>query len=74
MTQAQPKMRDLLPRGYGSILKRRTGKSLVHIYTVVSNEQLSAGIWPEVMKLAEETIQAKKHNRSRLINLKSEAA
>lgn len=74
MTQAQPKMRDLMPRGYGSILQARTGKSLVHIYTVVNNEQINAAIWPDVMKLAEETIKVKKQTRTRMINLKSEAA
>jgi hypothetical protein len=74
MTQAEPKIKDLMPRGYGPILKARTGKSLVHIYTVVNDEQTDTPIWSEVMKLAEETIQRKQQNRSRLDKLKSQAA
>ena len=73
MAQQQAKIRDLMPERYGPILKERTGKSLVHIYTVVNNEKTDAAIWPDVLKLAEETVQQKQTNKKRLIKLKSVA-
>jgi hypothetical protein len=72
--QTQPKIRDMMPDRYGPLLRERTGKSLVHIYTVVNQEDTNAGIWPEVLRLAEETAQVKQQNRKRLIKLKSNAA
>jgi hypothetical protein len=74
MTQAQLKMRDLMPEGYGPILKDRTGKTLPHIYTVVNQERTRAAIWPQVLKLAEEHQQQIQLNRKKLIKLKTQTA
>ena len=73
MPENQPRIRDLMPDNYGNILRERTGKTRVHIYTVVNQERADAEIWPDVLKLAEETLQQKQQNRKRLIKLKSGA-
>ena len=71
MAENQPKIRDLMPANYGNILSQRTGKTKVHIYNVVNQERTDKDIWPEVLKLAEETVQQKQKNKERLIKLKA---
>lgn len=71
MAENQPKIRDLMPENYGNILRQRTGKTRVHIYNVVNKEKAGAAIWPEVLKLAEETLQVKQSIEKRLNKLKS---
>ena len=73
MAEKQPTIRDMMPDNYGNILRQRTGKTRVHIYNVVNQERTDAEIWPEVLKLAEETLQQKQENKRRLIKLKSAA-
>jgi len=73
MQKNQTRIRDLMPPNYGNILSARTGKTKVHIYNVVNQERTDKDIWPEVLKLAEETIQQKQENKERLIKLKATA-
>lgn len=71
MMKDEKKIREMMPRGYGMILKKRTGKTLAHIYDVVNNEKTNAGIWHEVLKLAEETQESRQEEKMKLYKLKA---
>lgn len=48
-------IRELMPRGYTKILRKRTGKAASYITVVVNEERKSSPIWPDILALAEQT-------------------
>ena len=73
MKQGVSKIRELMPKNYGNILRDRTGKTRVHIYDVVNNERTETEIWPAVLQLAEETLKERKKEQRRFLELKAAA-
>lgn len=59
-TQERPtrriRIRELMPPSYTTILNQRTGKAAPTVSLVVRGElDTNEAVWPEVLKLAEET-------------------
>lgn len=58
LTMTKPQeytIRELMPRGYTKILRKRTGKAASYITVVVKEERKSSPIWPDILALAEQT-------------------
>jgi hypothetical protein len=58
LTMSKPQeytIRELMPRGYTKILRKRTGKAASYITLVVNEERKSSPIWQDVLALAEQT-------------------
>ena len=67
-------IRELMPRGYTRILKKRTGKAASYITLVVKEERKSSPIWADVMALAEQTKAQLEAEEQRIAALKSKSA
>lgn len=73
MAQAQVKIKELLPRGYGNTLAERTGCHPEYAREVVRQENTRSYIWPEVLKLAKEYQVELRDRQRELEKLKSVA-
>lgn len=62
-------LRKKLPRGYGKIIKERTGDSLTAIYNVANDKMTSETILSALIALAEEHSMMKKQQVEKIKSL-----